>query len=61
MDTDEFTNDAVLKERWLNQLVDLRLGGNITQIKGVFDDRNQVVKMWREKGLTCFQVAEGNF
>ena len=61
MDTDEFTNDAVLKERWLNQLVDGKLGGKITTIKGVFDDRNQVVKMCRDKGLTCFQGAEGNF
>lgn len=27
----------------------------------VLDDRNQVVNMWREQGLTCLQVAEGNF
>lgn len=27
----------------------------------VLDDRNQVVKMWRDLGLTCFQVAEGDF
>lgn len=27
----------------------------------VFDDRDRVVKMWRELGLTCLQVAEGNF
>ncbi len=27
----------------------------------VFDDRNRVVKMWRELGLTCLQVAEGDF
>lgn len=28
----------------------------------VFDDRGQVVQMWRhEVGLTCFQVADGNF
>jgi predicted kinase len=27
----------------------------------VLDDRDQVVKMWRSIGLTCFQVAEGNF
>jgi len=31
----------------------------------VFDDRNSdkcpVVDMWREQGLTCFQVADGNF
>ena len=28
---------------------------------GVFDDRAQVVRMWRALGLTVFQVAEGNF
>jgi hypothetical protein len=28
----------------------------------VFDDRNQVVDMWRNAlGLQCFQVADGNF
>ena len=28
----------------------------------VFDDRNQVVDMWRNGlNLTCFQVADGNF
>lgn len=31
------------------------------QVIGVFDDRNQVVQMWRSLGLTVFQVAEGNF
>jgi hypothetical protein len=30
-------------------------------VVGVFDDRMQVVKMWRELGLTVFQVAEGDF
>ena len=30
-------------------------------IEVVFDDRNQVVDEWRLMGLTCFQVAEGNF
>lgn len=25
------------------------------------DDRNQVVEYWRSRGLTCFQVAPGNF
>ena len=25
------------------------------------EDRNSVVKMWRDLGLTCMQVAEGNF
>jgi len=30
-------------------------------ILGVFDDRNQVVSMYREIGLTVFQVADGDF
>lgn len=30
-------------------------------VLGVFDDRNQVVEMWRAIGLTVFQVADGNF
>jgi len=28
---------------------------------GVFDDRRQVVNYWRALGLTCFQVADGDF
>ena len=28
---------------------------------GVFDDRVQVVQMWRALGLTVFQVADGDF
>ena len=27
----------------------------------VLDDRNKVVRVWRDLGLTCLQVAEGNF
>lgn len=30
-------------------------------VRLVLDDRDQVVKMWRSLGLTCLQVAEGNF
>lgn len=30
-------------------------------IEFVLDDRNRVVKMWRENGLKCLQVAEGDF
>ena len=28
---------------------------------GVFEDRDSCVKMWRELGLTCFQVADGRY
>ncbi|RLK13480.1 putative kinase [Micromonospora sp. M71_S20] len=31
------------------------------RVVGVFDDRQQVVRMWRTLGLTVFQVAEGDF
>lgn len=31
------------------------------EVQLVLDDRNSVVKMWRELGLTCLQVAEGDF
>ncbi len=27
----------------------------------VLDDRDKVVRMWRDLGLTCFQVADGDF
>lgn len=30
-------------------------------VRYVLDDRDQVVRMWRSLGLTCLQVAEGNF
>ena len=26
-----------------------------------FDDRDKVVKMWRERGLRCLQVDRGDF
>lgn len=33
----------------------------ITEIEMVFEDRNSMVIKWRELGITCLQVAEGNF
>jgi hypothetical protein len=30
-------------------------------VQFVLDDRDQVVEMWRAMGLTCLQVAPGNF
>lgn len=34
---------------------------NDYDVEFVLDDRNKVVKMWRELGLKCLQVAEGDF
>ena len=50
-----FWPDNKLKQHWLDTLVDK------DDVFAVFDDRNQVVDMWRQNGLTCFQVADGDF
>lgn len=34
---------------------------NRFNVLGVFDDRRQVVEFWRSIGLTCMQVADGDF
>jgi predicted kinase len=46
--------DNVVKQEILDKLPK-------DQIAYVLDDRNQVVEMWRKNGLTCLQVADGNF
>ena len=50
-----FRPDEQLKLEWLN---DMDWKDNVEM---VFDDRQKVVDMWREIGLTCMQVAPGNF
>ena len=46
--------DNDLKQMWLDNI-------GVDNVAMVFDDRNQVVDMWRSNGLTCFQVADGDF
>ena len=46
--------DNDLKQGWLDTIKKHR-------VAMVFDDRQQVVDMWRDNGLTCFQVADGDF
>ena len=46
--------DNDLKQMWLDDI-------GVDNVAMVFDDRNQVVDMWRKNGLTCFQVADGDF
>ena len=50
-----FRPDEQLKLEWLNGM-DWK-----DNVEAVFDDRDKVVNMWREIGLTCMQVAPGNF
>ena len=47
--------DEILKKKMLDTFVD------INDVFLVVDDRDKVVKMWRDLGLNTFQVAPGNF
>ena len=46
--------DNDLKQMWLDNI-------GKDNVAMVFDDRQQVVDMWRKNGLTTFQVADGDF
>jgi hypothetical protein len=52
----DFRKDAVVKR----DLFDTHVLGAY-DVLAVFDDRQQVVDMWRSLGLTVFQVAPGDF
>jgi len=50
-----FMPDEILKKKMLDTFVD------INDVFLVVDDRDKVVKMWRDLGLNTWQVASGNF
>lgn len=52
----DYQKDSLLKKSWLDEE---QAKGN--KIIAVFDDRQQVVDMWRDNGVSCFQVAPGDF
>ena len=52
----KWMKDDLLTKTWLDDLFP-----NTDDIICVFDDRDKVVQMWRDNGITCFQVADGNF
>jgi len=54
----KYMPDDQLKKIWLDELFP---GEKKEEIICTFDDRDKVVNMWRENGLTCMQVAPGNF
>ena len=55
-ETGDFRKDSIIKK----EIFDTKIRG-FYNIDFVLDDRNQVVEMWRQLGLTCLQVAEGDF
>jgi hypothetical protein len=54
-DKDQRADEIVKREIYENEIAPY------FEVEGIFDDRDRVVKMWRSLGLTCLQVAEGNF
>lgn len=53
---DDYRLDATVKLEMYNQCIRDKYYVDI-----VLDDRDQVVALWRSLGLTCLQVAPGNF
>ena len=49
--------DSVVKHDLLVKFIDQY--GHVPVM--ALDDRDQVVRVWRDMGITCFQVADGNF
>ena len=50
-----YDRDFEVKQTMLDAILEHR------KVHVVFDDRDQVVEMWRRNGITCFQVAPGTF
>lgn len=48
--------DSVVKEEIFDEAI-----ASAYAVRFVLDDRRQVVDMWRARGLTCLQVAPGEF
>lgn len=53
---DDMRKDVIIKQ----EIYENHIKGKYN-IKFVLDDRNQVVDFWRSQGLTCLQVADGEF
>lgn len=52
----DYRKDTLIKK----EIFDNHINGKFN-VLGVFDDRNQVVSMWREIGVKCFQVMDGDY
>jgi acid phosphatase class B len=53
---DGFRDDYVSKMRNYNKYIKDKW-----HVLGVFEDRDQCVRAWRDIGLTCYQVADGAY
>jgi predicted kinase len=55
-ETGDSRKDAIVKQEIFDSQIRF-----VYNVDFVLDDRNQVVEMWRSLGLTCLQVADGDF
>ena len=55
-DKGNFEPDEIIKEQIFHKEIEPNYN-----VLAVFDDRDKVVKMWRNLGLLCNQVYWGNF
>lgn len=53
----DYTPDDILKKQWLDALSN----DERKALCGCFDDRDRIVKMYRDNGVMCCQVADGDF
>lgn len=56
-EVDDFRSDDVTKQEFLDRMLE----EDRQRLIAVFDDREGVVRIWRRNGITCFQVAPGDF
>ncbi len=54
----DYTPDDVLKLKWYTKFLS---SDERARLVCIFDDRDKVVKMWRELGVACLQVGYGDF
>lgn len=52
----DYRDDTIVKSEILDKIIE---AGHDPAM--VFDDRNKVVNMWRERGIQCLQVNNGDF
>ena len=57
----KYMDDRKLKLTWFDDLWANDENKSEHEVVAVFDDRQKVVDMWREIGLTCMQVAPGDW
>lgn len=55
--TGDYRDDVVVKQ----EMIDHMLVDDRERLVCAFDDRQRVVDMWRRNGITCMQVAPGDF